>query len=186
MDNTLVFDLFASLIRGFGYDLLVTVLSVFFPLLVGCGLTVLMHFKRAGALPKVFRYLSVLTEGLAPAAVLLFCYFGLFGRSEIPPFLVASVALSVCFTGYMVYRYEARDSLLKNLLVNGIGLVADLLKWSFCTLSFITIQNVTRAVGNVVSRTYEPFIPYFVLVLFTFGILFVLHAARQILKDVLK
>ena len=59
----IIMNRFSLILSGLGNDLLVVILAALLPLMVGVGLTILMHFTRKTALPKVFRYVSILTEG---------------------------------------------------------------------------------------------------------------------------
>ena len=171
-------------LEGLGNDLLIVSLSAIFPLMVGIGLTTLLHFTRRTPVPKIFRYLAIFTEGLAPTVILLICYFEILLNA--PGVVGAVVALSVCFAGYMVFRYDERDSLLKNILVNGIGLVADLFKWSFSILGYVAIVDITRAANLYRCTTYSMWTPFLLLLVITFAILAFLYLVRQICKDVIK
>ncbi len=177
-------DLIPMLFLGLGNDLLVTVISIILPLNIGIAFTILMHFTRKSPLPKVFRFLSILTEGLAPTVILMLFYFCVFvtGSALIP----AIVALSICFMGYMIFRYDGRDSLVKNIVVNGIGLVVDMLKWCFCILGYVGIMNIVKAANTYAYRTYSFFLPILLLLIISFIILAVLYIIRQICKEFMK
>ncbi len=184
------YEFFPMLIKGLGTDLLITILAVIFPLIVGVGLTVLMHFTRKSALPKIFRYISILTEGLCPVCILLMTYFTLPQILQyslaIKPAFASGVALSLCFMGYMAFRYDERDSLVKNIVVNGIGLVADMLKWCFGVAFLIGVSDLISAARNYAASTYLFFMPYFSVTVIIFLILAVLYIIRQICKDFIK
>ena len=181
----IIYDLIPMLFSGLGNDLLVTVISIILPLNIGIAFTILMHFTRKSPLPKVFRFLSILTEGLAPLSVLLFFYFCVFtSRNNV--LIPAIVALSICFMGYMIFRYDGRDSLIKNIVVNGIGLVVDMLKWCFCILGYVGIMNIVNAANRYAIRTYSFFLPILLLLIISFIILAVLYIIRQICKEFMK
>ena len=181
----IIHDLIPMLFSGLGNDLLVTVISIILPLNIGIAFTILMHFTRKSPLPKVFRFLSILTEGLAPLSVLLFFYFCVLASCN-NALVPAIVALSICFMGYMIFRYDGRDSLIKNIVVNGIGLVADMLKWCFCILGYVGIMNIVKAANTYASRTYSFFLPILFILIISFIILSVLYIIRQICKEFMK
>ena len=179
------YELIPMLFTGLGNDFLVTVISIILPLNIGIALTILMHFTRKSPLPKIFRFLSILTEGLAPTAVLIFSHFCVFSSSN-SRFIPASVALSLCFMGYMIFRYNEQNSLVKNIVVNGIGLIADMLKWCFCILGYVGIINLTKAANVYAGRTFDYFLPILLLLTISFIILAVLYIIRQICKEFMK
>lgn len=183
-------ELFPSLLKGLGTDLLITALAVILPLIVGIGLTLLMHFTRKTALPKVFRYVSVITEGLCPLLILPMIYYVfpqlLTMQYAVNPVFISSAGLSLCFLGYMAYRYDGRDSLCKNIVVNGIGLVADMMKWCFASTFMIGVSGLVGAARNYSAYTYHFFGPYFSATIIILVVLVVLYIARQICKDLLK
>ena len=186
-------DLFSMLISGFGTDVLVVLLSALLPLLVGIGLTVLMHFTRKSALLKVFRYVAIATEGLVPTVILFTTFFSvpraiqnLHPLFRMEPLSTAVIALSICFLGYMVFRYEERDSLIKNLVVNGIGLVADLFKWCVAVVAVIGVQDVLGAAKLYVGRTYNITGAYSLVLLISSVVLVTLYLVRQLCKDLMK
>ncbi len=186
-------NVLSMILSGLGTDILVVILSAILPLLVGIGLTVLMHFTRKSPLPKVLRYVAILTEGLVPTAVLFITFFSVpdVVQEMIPTFRgqaisCAVISLSICFLGYMVFRYEERDSLLKNIVVNGIGLIADLFKWCVALVAIIGVQDLIGFAKVYVGRTFEYVIPYTLVLIVSSVVLVVLYLARQLCKDLMK
>lgn len=181
------------ILSGLGTNVLIVILSSILPLVVGIGLTVLMHYKRKTALPKVFRYVSILTEGIVPLVLLNMVYYEYpkLVRAVDPSFLhvepttAALMALSVCFMGYMVFRYDERDSLVKNLVVNGIGLFADLFKWCFSIVAFIGVDDMIR-INSWYLRVTPRFGVLIPALIIGMAILIPLYIGRQLCKDFMK
>ncbi len=180
------------ILSGLGTNVLIVILSSILPLVVGIGLTVLMHYKRKTALPKVFRYVSILTEGMVPL-IILFVMFLSYPQLvqmvdpifRVEPTTAALMALSVCFMGYMVFRYDERDSLVKNLVVNGIGLFADLFKWCFSIVAFVGVPDMVGQARIYIGSTYR-FTIYIYLLIIGMAILIPLYIGRQLCKDFMK
>ena len=177
-------DIFSLLLRGFTSDLLTVLLSAILPMLVGVGLTVLMHFTRKTALPKVFRYVAIVTESLVPAAVLYVLFYVVlasFQQADLP----VVVTLNICFMGYMAFHYDERDSLLKNIVVNAMGLIIKLYLWCVAVSGMLGATGLLRSAQMIMWSTYKS--TYFLVpLLVSFGVLFVLHILRQLCKDFMK
>lgn len=172
-----------NLLEGLGNNLLITVLSVILPLAVGTGLTVLMHFTKKTPVPKIFRILAVCTESAVPMLLVLVSYFCWFQNVR-SALLAVTVAFSVSFLGYMVSRYEPSDSLLKNMTVNGIGLVADVFKWS-TVVGYIGMMDMTKAADFLRMKDYET--GYLLIPLAVIGgILLTLYLAKALCKNFMK
>ncbi len=172
------------ILSGLGTNVLIVILSSILPLVVGIGLTVLMHFTRKTALPKVFRLVSVLPESIAPIALILVAFFFV-SATATQSILPVVITLTVCFLGYMVIRYDDRDSLIKNILVHGIGLLAELFKWSLAICGTVAVRDLVKSTSLIVGRTYE-FAYYFIPLIISFCILIVLYIGRQLCKEFMK
>ena len=178
--------LFTSLLSGAALDLLIVFLSALIPLFFGIGLTVLFHFTRNTPLPKIFRYLSIVFESLAPGVLILCVYFSkLFAILLGSNLTAAIVALSICFLGYMPFRYTASESLLKNIFVNGLGLLASLMKWSISLVSLIGVSNLLGVARAYTGRTYN-FSGYGLALVIAFLLLAGLTTAQTICKNHMK
>ena len=172
-------------------NVLVTALSAFVPLIVGVGFTILMHFTKTNPVPKIIRYLTIPLESLVPVIVIVAVYYIPF-PDILPfsiPFSVESIAccvigLTLCFLAYMPHRYNENDSIIKNIAVNGLGLIASIFKWS-TIVGYIAVTDIMRAAAVQYGRTYTV-IYYIWPLIVSFIVLAVIYILKNILRDVLK
>ncbi|MBQ8605402.1 MAG: hypothetical protein IJ408_01575 [Clostridia bacterium] len=175
------------LMEGFGNNIFITALSVIFPILIGILLTFIASKSKIAE--SVFSWLSMPFECICPALLLITVYYLIpyvfdLGINEIIKYVVIIVSFTTCFLFYMPARFVKSDSFLKNTLVNGIGLISAVFKWSFC-LSFIGFLDLTRASQNIMAKYYNPLIlliPFAVSVL----TLFVLELIKRFIKQFMK
>lgn len=95
--------------------------------------------------------------------------------------LSTNVINTLSFLGYMPTRYNSDYSLIKNIAVNGIGLVSSIFKWSFCA-SFVGTVEMLRVANIHLSKTYEPS-SFWTAMIISFAVIVVLELMKFIAKD---
>ncbi len=180
---------FPRLLEGGFNTLLITALFSAGPLIVGILLSFLA--SKFPVVGKVFGWLSLPFECISVPALLLVSFYTLghlFGDWYIGRKFVAWIAIAITFTlgfaGYMPARHVAEYTFLKNILYNGLGLIAAVFKWSFCVylIGFTDLFNATRSLFGV---TYKLDVYWIPLVVF-FVVLFILEAGRRLVKQLMK
>ncbi len=180
---------FPRLLEGGFNTLLITALFSLGPLAVGILLSFLS--SKFPAVGKVFGWLSLPFECISVPALLLVSFYtlgGLFGDWYIGMKVVTWIAIAITFTlgfaGYMPARHVAEYTFLKNILYNGLGLIATVFKWSFCVylIGFADLFNAARGIFGV---TYKADVYWIPLVVF-FVVLFILEAGRRLVKQLMK
>lgn len=165
-----------SLLQGLLNNLLVTAVSCVVPMLVGMAAYGL--FGKQESISKLARLGCTLFESLSPLVVILLLYL------QVLPFdalWVCILGFSICFIGYMPTRYQKDDSLLKNTVVNGLGLLSTIFKWSCCA-GYLGIRDIVQVSEIIRGRTYDATSLWSVLI-YTFAVLFMLELAKYIAKE---
>ena len=180
-------DIIKVLLEGFGNSLLITVLSVIFPLIIG---TIIIIFSsKFKVVNSIFGWLSVPFECLCPIFLCTAIYF-LIPMKIIPYdiwYLIITVfVLSLCFMGYMPARCVQSYSAIKNILYNGIGLVRNIFMWSLF-VSGCTMANTDlfKATSRIISYSYNT-IYWLIPLLVSIVILFIFELARRLIKQFMK
>ncbi len=178
-------DFWGMFFEGILTSLTLVGLSVILPLICGIGFTVLMHFTRKNIIHRVVRYLAVFTECLAPSCLVVFIYYMVARTMDIEPFITVVATLSLSLLLYMPHRYESRDSLLKNIIVNSLGLIISAFKWSLAICSLIGVRDIVLVSRHMMARTFASWYN-FVPLIFGIIVLVILHLVRNLCKDLLK
>ena len=167
------------LLEGFAGNCLIVMLSCILPLGLGVVFTLVASRSRTAA--KVFRWVSLPFECLCPAALMTAMYFAVFAYYVDSGLVAIVFAFALSFFGYMPARYHEADSFAKNLLVNGLGLISAMYRWSFCA-GLIAYKDLLRGADIIRSRTFVGWvtlIPLFV----SFFMLLVPEIVIRILKQ---
>ena len=173
-----------EILKGLGNNILITFLTVLFPLMLGVGLAFLQaKFK---IFKTICSWLSLATECICPP-LLIIAYFYIpavvFNSPVLSKFWAVVLALSACFIFYMPARYVDSYSMPKNLLYNGLGLISTVFKWSFLARIVMVIE-LGGYVQNFLS--YGIIWPLLVALFITAAILLVLEAGRRAVKQFMK
>lgn len=91
------------------------------------------------------------------------------------------IGFTISFLGYMPTRYNSDYSLIKNIAVNGIGLVSSIFKWSFCA-SFVGTVEMLRVANIHLSKTYEPS-SFWTAMIISFAVIVVLELMKFVAKN---
>jgi hypothetical protein len=134
---------------------------------------------------KIARFVGAFFESCSPFfTIILIFYSGAILISEPLVGREASViiGLTICLLGYMPARYEAKNSLAKNLAVNIVGLVSTAFKWSSvaCIVGVVELFRVAQIyIANAYGLTWE----LVIAVVITGGILLALELTKSILNN---
>lgn len=170
------------LLQGFANNIIITIISVIFPLCLGVLLTFLAGKSRIA--DRIFLWISLPFESICPVLLLVFIYY-ISGRLiNFNRYVITIFTFSICFMFYMSARFVKTDSFLKNTLVNGIGLISTVFKWSFC-VSFIGVIDLLKAANLIMAKSYNP-VSYILPFVISLIIIFVLELAKRLLKQFLK
>ena len=156
-------EIFLLLLRGFGNNVLITVLATFLPLVLGVVLTILAGKLRY--VGRIAEWLSLPFECITPIILIVcVCFttpdvfatlgFGNALREIFNSAWFIGIALSVAFVGYMPARYNPSASILKNCLCNGIGLICTAFQWSF-SVGFVGTLDMLKAAMIVGGELYN-------------------------------
>ena len=174
-------------LEGFGNSLLITLLSIIFPLAIGIIITIFS--SKFKVVNSIFGWLSLPFECLCPMFLCVAIYF-LIPMKIIPrdtwSIIIAVVVLTISFLGYMPARCVESYSAIKNIFYNGIGLVKNICIWSFfITSSSIANTDLFRVTLTAISRTYNH-VYWLIPLLISITILFVFELARRLIKQFMK
>lgn len=167
-------ELFKGLLNNF----LITGCSCILPLIIGLAMYYIC--MKSKNLCK-FTFLWNVFEGVCPLLTIMIMYFCILRKVQLNPLLVCIIGFTISFIGYMPTRFNNKDSLIKNLAVNGIGLISSIFKWSFCA-SFIGVKDMLGVARILYVRTFEV---YYLLLPFaiSIGIVFVLEIMKFVIKE---
>lgn len=168
-------ELFKGLLNNF----LITGCSCILPLIIGLA----MYFicVKNKNLCKVAHFFGMFFESICPLLTIMIMYFCVLRKVQLNPLLVCIIGFTISFIGYMPTRFNKKDSLIKNLAVNGIGLISSIFKWSFCA-SFIGVKDMLGVAKILQSKTFEAYylwVPFLVAIL----IIFILEIIRFVIKE---
>lgn len=164
---------FAFLLKGLFNTAIITVVSCIIPGIIG----VVFNSKAENnnslqavgkVVGNVFNSFSIIP--------LLCCLFYVVFKTSVNAVIISCIAFSLAYIGYMPAHYNQHDSVQKNIVVNGIGMVSSILKWSPC-VAFIGCNDLFSSARIIFSRTYSTV--FFVIVLGVyFAILLVINFAK--------
>ena len=170
--------------EGLSRNLLITALSAIIPL--GLGVLFTFFASRNRIAETVFSWMSLPSECVCPVLTMLVLYYQVLADLGIDVSAIAAavIAFTCCFSFYMPARFVRSDSFLKNVLVNGLGLLSSLFKWSFC-VSFIGIVDMLKVASMMGNKAYNYWyyvIPFMVCLI----IVGCLEAGKRLIKQFMK
>ena len=139
--------------QGLINNFLITVASCVLPLMIGTAAYFVC--SKNDVISKLSHLVGTLFESFCPVITIVLLYYCVFSQSRLNATLVCIIGFSLSFLGYMPTRYNSEYSFFKNTIVNGLGLISSILKWSFCA-SFIGVVELLRVANIQMSRTYDP------------------------------
>ena len=133
------------------------------------------------SLTKIGRICGAFFESFCPIVTIVFLYYCVFGQLHINRILVCIIGFSISFIGYMPLRYEPKNSMIKNLVVNTLGLISTAFKWSFAA-GMIAVADLLRYANMQMAKTYDvaSFITVFII---SFVLVFALETLKFILSE---
>ena len=174
-------EIMKGLLDGYFDTALITVLAAIVPLGVGGYLTVLA--SKNGGFGKALGWISLLTECLSPALIVLITFYApgfLLGSPLFSRLTSAIIGISIAFIFHMPARYMPEYSLKKNLIYNGLDLLSSLIKWSAIS-RVLMIEDVVRVAENYAG--YGLIYPMFIALAMVALPLLVLESGKRIVKD---
>lgn len=162
--------------------LLIVFISSIIPILVGIASKFVI--KQNEQLIGLSKIAGTFFESISPIVLLCSLYFCVFARSGMPSIVVSCIGFSLCFLGYIPYRLNSENSLGKDIVVNTVGLIAELFKWSFC-VNIIGVFDAFGTIRMLMARTYE-YYPMLILLLFTLIVIFALNIIKLVLEERMK
>lgn len=168
-----------SLFQGLLNNIFITVGSCLLPLAVGFAAYWLCNKNES--LTKIARICGAFFESFCPIVTIVFLYYCVFGQLNVNRILVCIAGFSISFIGYMPLRYEPKNSIIKNLVVNTLGLISTAFKWSFAA-GMIAVADLLRYANMQMARTYD--VASFVTVFFiSFVLVFILETLKFIVNE---
>ncbi len=171
-------EFISLLFEGLFSDFLLTLLSCVMPIAVGIGMSLLL--RDNDELKKPVKFVSMFFESLSPAFVLLAIYFCILPAID-SAFLISVIGFTVSFLGYMPLHANPKYSVMKNLIVNSIGLFQKVFMWSFCA-GLIGSMGMYRAVSLCHISTFAMY-PYWIGLLISSVILLACQLARYFAEE---
>lgn len=168
-----------SLFQGLLNNILITIGSCLLPMIVGIA----SYFvcSKNESLTKIARICGAFFESFCPIVTIVFLYYCVFVQLNANRILVCIVGFSISFIGYMPLRYEPKNSIMKNLVFNTLGLISTAFKWSFAA-GMIAVADLLRYANMQMVKTYD--VASFVTVFFiSFVLVFILETLKVIVNE---
>lgn len=166
------------LLEGLAKNLLITVFSSISPFLVGLFFNFMC--KRFPVSIKIARIVGLIFESLCPITTAMLVFWSDLGWTINDRFICCIIGFSISFIGYIPSRYRPEYSFTKNTVVNLLGLLSIIFKWSFC-ISIIGLNDLLE----ILTLLYHEEGCAFVF-LFSFFIILMLELAKFLAKKEMK
>lgn len=160
-------------------NILITVFSCIIPVVAGFVLAYIA--KNNSMLSTPIKVLGNVCESLSPIIMIVVLFYCVFAQTHINRIVICIIAFSISFIGYIPSNLKEEYSLSKNVVVNFVGLIAHVFKWSFCT-TIIGTTELLRNLQMTVSRTYETGVLWIGLII-SFMIVFILNMIKFVLEE---
>ena len=175
-------------LRGFGTNVLITILAAIVPITAGILLSLLARVNSK--VSAVISAISIPFESILIPVAITICYYALIriihiGNARVLRTFLVVFVLALTHWLYMPARYNEHFSFLKNILYNSLGLLSSLFKWSFVSFT-IGVADAFSASRNVYAITFDGFWSFWVTLLGAFCILFFVEIARWLIKTFMK
>lgn len=168
--------------QGSMTNILITVFSCILPLIAGVAINYLC--SQSKEMSTVSKLGGILFESICPPIMLIAIYFIVFGRGNVNSTFACILGFNICFIGYIPAHYNENYSFKKNTIVNGIGLVSNIFKWSFISY-IIGGRDILRNTMMFLQSFSKPFIPILLASIVSFSILFILKMAKFIAEQII-
>lgn len=168
-----------SLFQGLLNNIFITVGSCILPISVGFAAYWLCNKNES--LTKIARICGAFFESFCPIVTIVFLYYCVFGQLHVNRILVCIIGFSISFIGYMPSRYDPENSMIKNLVVNTLGLISTAFKWSFAA-GWIAVADLLKFASMQMAKTYD--VASFSVVFFiSFVIVFALEMIKFFVNE---
>jgi ABC-type arginine/histidine transport system permease subunit len=168
-----------SMMSGLLNNILITAGSCILPMVVGIAVCVVCNKNQS--LSKIAHIFGAFFESFCPIVTIVFLFYCVFGQLQLNRIVICIIGFSISFMGYMPLRYEPKNSMLKNLAVNGLGLVSTAFKWSFAA-GWIAVADLLKFASMQMAKTYD--VASFVIVFFiSFVIVFALEMIKVFVNE---
>lgn len=176
--------------RALIVNILITIFSSIIPLIIGILLSLLA--KKSSIASKILGWLKIPFESICiPLFILVLFYLPsfifdtrIFSSINFSNSLIMTIALSTAYLLYIPARYNPDFSFLKNTLLNSLGLISALFKWSFVA-GFITINDMLLAARTLMASKYTIW-PLIIAFLIVTTILVIIELAKTLIKQFMK
>ena len=165
------------IISGLLRNLMIMLLSSLLPAAVGVGMTFVMQGVKKSGTRLRLRVVSVIFYCFSPMLLML-CFFYKLSLSAMPALILA---LTVSHLGFFMICYDHAASVLKNIVVNFLGLLSSTFLWSLSG-ALVGYDELLHTANALTARTFETV--YFVYGLaMAFAVLAAVNIPRMILKE---
>ncbi len=170
------------ILSGILNNFLVTILSCIVPIITGTFLIYIS--KNSNTASKIIRAISMIFESLSPFVLTLAMVYSVFVRADINRTIICILVFSICFLGYLPTRVRLDYSFVKNMVVNSVGLLSTILKWSFC-VSMIGVNELIHNSQKIMAITYNYSVYIFAFLIAFFSVL-ILKIFKFVLEEIMK
>ncbi len=161
--------------EGLLVNIIITTLSCIVPIVVGILSNKIC--KQNQALTQPARLCGLFFESLCPILAIVVFYFLI----NLGPMIACVLGLTLSFIGYMPSHFNEEHSFAKNTIVNAIGLISIVFKWTLC-VSFIGVHDIFGITRMYCSQTYE-MTGYLISLIIVFAIIFILELAKFVARE---
>lgn len=170
------------ILSGILNNFLITILSCIVPITTGIFLIYIS--KKSNTSSKIIRAISMIFESLSPFVLTLAMVYSVFVRADINRTIICILAFSICFLGYLPTRVRLDYSFVKNIVVNSVGLLSTILKWSFC-VSMLGVNELIHNSQKIMAITFDYGV-YLIAFLIAFFAVLVLKIIKFVLEETMK
>ena len=174
-------------LQGLGMNLLLTLLSCILPVLF--GVIWILISKTHIITHRIVKLLSQFWECFTPMIVIVVVYYGvpqianLIGlHFRLNPLVTCVIGFSICFLGFLPARQKSDYSIIKNILLNTVDLIATVFMWTL-TASIVAFPEIVYVTKSIVGMNYRFFETYLIPLVISFAVLAVLKLIKYLLEE---
>ncbi len=161
--------------EGLLVNITITALSCILPIIVGIVSNKIC--KQNQILFQPAQLCGIIFESISPILMTAVLYF----LMNFGPMLSCVMGFTISFIGYMSAHFNQEYSFAKNTIVNSIGLISNIFKWSLC-VSFIGVRDIFGTTRVYCMLSYE-MTGYLISLIIVFAIIFILELAKFVVKE---
>ena len=167
--------------KGLLNNCIMVLCACILPLMFGVGLSFLANVN--GGLRKLVKTVSNVFESMSFIFLIIILYYCVFWKYDSSLF-VCIIGLTISHLGYISARLNQNCSIWKNIAVNSVGLLSSLFKWSLC-VGYIGTRELCYSLNIIRSTTFEANV-FWIGLLISFAIIFILRMIRLVLEETMK